>query len=152
MTTQRFSNLDVTDHGEPLPEDEVDDLPRDAVPFDEMEVEDGHAGARLSYVFNFLFLPFCLLPFLRRDNGYSLFHAKQALALWVGLMTVAVVGRILLVVGLGGWVWFIGFSILFLLNGLGLLQVRNDWARPLPLLGLKPQKWFEAQVKDEDGL
>jgi len=149
MKYDPISNLDITDHGEDALE-EVSELPSDAVPFDENDIDDGFAAARLGYGFNFLFLPFCLIAILRRDNAYSLFHAKQSLALWMGLVGVGIVGQALLFIGIGFWIWLIGFPVLWILNWAGLHQVNEELARPLPLLGLRPQEWFSAQVREDD--
>jgi len=149
MSPEPYRNLDVSDQ-ENAPSEEEEDLLPGEVSFDDNELDDGFSPARLSYVLNFLFLPFCLLPYLKRDNGFSLFHAKQALAIWIGLMTTGILGALLLPFKLGLLIWLIGFPVLLTLNYLGLVQVSAERAAPLPLIKKHPQGWFPADVSGED--
>ncbi|GEM_PF-3107630 len=149
MPTEPYRNLDVPDEETAAPEEEVDLLPGEVV-FEENDIDDGFSPARLCYILNFLFLPFCLIPYWKRDNAFSLFHAKQALALWIGLMVTAFLGSILTPLGIGFWVWLVGFPLLWILNYLGFHQVNAEKAGPLPLIKKHPQEWFPADVSGED--
>lgn len=148
MKQEPFRNLDVPEEEE-KPMDEAVLLPGEEV-FEEHEIDDGFSAARSSYVFNFLLLPFCLASYLRRDNRYSLFHAKQALGIWVGLMMALVLGMVLIPVGVGALIWLVGIPGLLYLNYLGMNQVQEEKAAPLPLLKKYPQEWFPADIDGED--
>jgi hypothetical protein len=150
MQHDPISNLDIPEDSSATPPSDAWDVPADAVPMNPNDVEDGYAVARLCYLFNFAILPFCLIPYVRRDNAYTLFHAKQALALWIGLVGVGMLGQLLLAVQLGLWIWLGGFPVLWILNWSGLRQVQDEFARPLPLFGLHPQDWFPARMEEEE--
>jgi uncharacterized membrane protein len=102
------------------------------------EVNAGKTIALASYVF----CPIAILPFVKRDNAFSLYHAKQALAMLVvaivlnvGLYVAALIlatlhlSLLLTIVSLAMLAAFVGLIVL------GAMNAWNGRMRPLPLIG-----------------
>lgn len=102
------------------------------------EIESGKTLALVSYIF----APIAILPFVKRDNAFTLYHAKQALAmLVVGIalsvgMTIA--GMVLAMVKLGivMTIASLAFSVVMLaLIVIGAMAAWNGQMKPLPVIG-----------------
>ncbi len=76
----------------------------------------------------------CVLPVLfRKDSTFAMHHARQGVVLliawvilWIGAATVPI---------LGGFVWFIGSIVLFVLSALGVIRAASGDLWELPWLG-----------------
>ena len=85
----RAAGLAPVHHLPPTPEEEEGQAAEPETPAEEApavdtkEMEEGKAFAILSYVLNFLGIPFWLVPLIMRNNSFSLYHAKQYLILWL---------------------------------------------------------------------
>jgi uncharacterized membrane protein len=109
------------------------------------QVSEGKLFATLSYVMPF----FLLVPLINRKNGFALFHAKQALTLWIAAVAVNIV---LTVIGfvLPAMISMV-VSLMFSLACLGMM-VFGAWTawserrQPLPLIGKYGEKYL-AGVK-----
>lgn len=148
MRTPRPKNIDVPDVDDPDPDDlpDVEEFP----PFDENDMEDGESPARMCYAFNFLLLPFSVVPLWRRDNPYALYHAKQALGVWCCLIIVLGLGKFFIDSFLGPLIWMAGVPVFFGINVAGMIQVGRQEAKGLPLLGTRAQSWFQSIRFDPD--
>jgi uncharacterized membrane protein len=111
------------------------------------EVKDGKVFAILCYLINILGFPFWLLPLIMRDNNFSLYHAKQCLAMWVILMVGAAISVPLAFVCIGFVLLAIIYVGFLVLNIIGLLNAINEQAKPLPFIGTYAEKWFAGLKK-----
>lgn len=112
-------------------------------PFTEMEMEEGLDGARFSYLFNFFGIPFCLIPLMRRDNPYSLFHARQAFLLWGLFYGTMIVGWLFSWITLQAfWIFVLGGGVSLACNVLGYQRVMEERSEPLPVIGDLAERWF----------
>ena len=91
-------------------------------------IANGKVFAILSYVLNIVGLPFCIVPLVMKDNAFSLYHAKQALGLWIVGLGVGVVCMILMIV----------------LNVMGLMNAINDKCATVPVVGEMFAGWFKG--------
>ena len=102
------------------------------------EIETGKMLSLVSYVF----APIAILPFVKRDNAFTLYHAKQALAMLivaiaasVGLM---IAGMVLAMVKLGLVMTIVSlaFTVAMLaLIVMGAMAAWNGQMKPLPIVG-----------------
>jgi hypothetical protein len=147
MNKQAPTNFEEDDPAESLsPETDGGDALDGGILFDADEVCEGRNWAMLVYAGNFLLLPLAAVPLVRRDNDYSLYHAKTAGVLWAGMTAVFTLGSLLMpLCGLGLLVWLAGLAPLGVLNFLGLLQAVNEEAKPLPLLEEYPAQWIRVR-------
>lgn len=144
-----YSNLGASDDGDsPVQKTEAEE----ASAFSEEERADGLDGARFSYLFNFFGLPFCLIPLFKRDNAFSLFHAKQAFLVWVLFFASLVAGWSLCWISLYFmWMFILGGGLSLALNVLGHQRALNERDRSLPVVGALAEQWFSnLTVRDEE--
>lgn len=119
--------------------------------FSEQEVSDGMDGARYSYLFNFLGLPFSLIPLFGRENSFSLFHAKQAILVWALFFGSLFISWSLCWITLKAmWIFVLGGGASLTLNVMGYQRVMNESDEPLPLLGRLSENWFSNLRVRED--
>ena len=84
MTEENQASEEQAEQEAPAPEAPAQEPAAQAAPAaDSKEVEDGKIFAILSYVLNFVGLPFFLVPLIMRNNAFSLYHAKQCLMWWI---------------------------------------------------------------------
>lgn len=102
------------------------------------EVESGKLIATISYIF----CPIAIVPFMQRNNAYSLFHAKQAVTLLVAAiaLSAALFGVSIVVtmvkLGIVATILSLAFSLSMLgMVVLGALAAWNGKMTPLPVLG-----------------
>lgn len=108
------------------------------------EVEAGKAFSVLSYVLNFLGLPFFLLPLIQRNNAYSLFHAKQCLMVWLSALILSALN---VIPCLGQIAFVVGLVALQVFNIIGLINATKGEAKPLPVIGKWGEDWFKGITK-----
>lgn len=116
-------------------------------------IANGKVFAILSYVLNIVGLPFCIVPLVMKDNAFSLYHAKQALGLWIVGLGVGVVCMILMIVlamvfaplGCVMNLAFLAFAVgLIVLNVMGLMNAINDKCATVPVVGEMFAGWFKG--------
>lgn len=114
------------------------------------EVEAGKVLAVLSYVLNFLRIPFFFVPLVMRNDRFSLYHAKQCLGLWLMFICVAAGLAILTFVtcGVGAVVTFPSFVALIVgaivLDVIGLVHAAGGECKPIPIIGPAAERWFKG--------
>lgn len=113
-------------------------------------VQKGKLFALLSYACNFVGLPFWIVPLAMRDNAFSLYHAKQcfvAFIIGVGIGLISIPLTALFCIG------FVtaGAAVVFMLvcNIIGLINVSNGHAKPLPIIGRWGEDWFNGITLQE---
>jgi uncharacterized membrane protein len=111
------------------------------------DVDDGKTFAVLSYVLNFVSLPFFIVPLIMRNNDFSLYHAKQCLMLWLAGIVISVVSVPLSFVCVGFITAAVGAVLLLVLNILGLVNAAKGEAKPLPIIGKWGEDWFKGITK-----
>lgn len=110
------------------------------------EVAGGKALAIVSYVINFVGVPFFLVPFFMRNNAFSLYHSKQCLVLWIVALCFSaaafIASFIPLVVCITVPLMILVWITLIVFNIIGLINAINAKAQPLPLFGIWGEQWF----------
>jgi uncharacterized membrane protein len=114
------------------------------------EVSAGKVLAILSYVINFLRIPFFLVPLIMRNDRFSLYHAKQCLGLWLAFLATAVViwSFTLVTCGIGAIISLPCFGVLIIgaivLDIIGLVHALNGECKPMPIVGGFSERWFKG--------
>lgn len=121
---------------------------------DKSEIEAGKVMALLVYAIGFFIPLFWIVPFVTRDNRFSLYHAKQGLLLCIigfgGGVVLQVLTLILAAVtaGIGACLGLPLFGVFMLgylaLNIIGLINAINGQVKPLPVIGLWAERWFAS--------
>lgn len=114
------------------------------------DIKEGSVFAILSYVFNFISLPFFLVPLLMRNNAFSLYHAKQCLMFWIVSIVSAVIAMVtafILVITvvlacLAPVLYLVLIVFLLVINVIGLINACKGQCRPLPVIGTLAERWF----------
>ena len=142
----RYSNLGDPDE---VPEEEPEEQEAPGR-FSEEEMEDGFDVARFCYLFNFFGVPFFLIPLFRKDNAFSLFHAKQAAVLWAVFVGSLLTGWGLLLISLQAlWCFVLGGGAALTMNVVGYQRVMVENADPLPGVGRWAEEWFRNFSMEE---
>ncbi|MFT3684162.1 MAG: hypothetical protein QM783_04405 [Phycisphaerales bacterium] len=114
------------------------------------EVSAGKVLSILSYVLNFIRIPFFLVPLIMRNDRFSLYHAKQCLGLWLAFLATGVViwGFTLITCGIGGIIGIPCFGLLIVgaivLDIIGLVHAVNGECKPMPIVGGYSERWFKG--------
>ena len=108
------------------------------------EMEEGKSFAILSYALNFVGLPFFLIPLIMRNNGFSLYHAKQCLIIWLGGIVASIIGIPLCAICIGVILLPAAYIFLLVLNIMGLIVACKGEQKPLPLIGKWGESWFKG--------
>ena len=108
----------------------------------EKEIDDGKVFAILGYIIPIL----CLIPLIQRNNAFGLFHAKQVLVLWLGMMVISLVN---IVPCLGQIVWLCAAILVLVLDIIGLIAAIKGEVKPLPIVGGWAADWFKGITKIE---
>lgn len=110
--------------------------------------EEAAAGKMIATV-SYIFCPIAILPFLKRDNGFALYHAKQALTLLVAALAAGVVlfaiGFVLSIVKLGIITTIVSLAFTAAMLGLIVVGAVTAWkgeCNPLPVIGGLAGKLF----------
>ena len=116
--------------------------------FSAVEIEEGKTMAILVHAANVFGIPLWILPlFLQKDNGFAMFHAKQAAAgtaiILVGWVVVSVIGTLTCGVGL-----ILGLA-LPIVGIWPAIWAMNGQAKKLPLVGDTVADIFKGQVPDK---
>jgi uncharacterized membrane protein len=111
------------------------------------DVKDGKVFAILSYVLNFLSVPFFLLPLIIRNNDFALYHAKQCLMLWLFAIIGYAIAGVLFIICIGPFVALAVFLASLVFNIVGLINSINERALPLPIIGTYAEQWFAGIKK-----
>jgi uncharacterized membrane protein len=130
----------------PPPTPEVSPVPPgEPVPPPE-EIAAGKALAVISYAINLIGLPFWILPILLRDNAFSLYHAKQAMMLWITAVVLAAINTALTVIPVIGCIVLITWPLIIVtmvvLDLIGLVSAAKGRIEPVPFVGDLADQWF----------
>lgn len=110
--------------------------------FSEQEVRSGKIQAALAYI-----VPFYLfIPLRNRKNSFAVFHARQALGLWLGavcaafLLTIGIIllTMLLMAVPVTVTTGMLSFGVLVLAGVMAFVGARNAWSGSghfLPYIG-----------------
>ena len=109
----------------------------------QQEVDAGKTMAILSYIpVALIGLIVAIVCVSQKNNAYSLYHAKQALALYIcafvlelvciPLLFICIGGPLLIIVGIGALVLCI----------MGIINASGGQCKPLPVVGGFADKWF----------
>ena len=114
------------------------------------EINSGKVIALAGYIF----CPIAILPFLKRDNAFSLYHAKQALAmLALGIalsIALTVVGMVLVAIKLSILVTIVSLAMTAGFIGLIVMGAMNAWngrLKSLPVVGGLAEMLFASVRK-----
>jgi uncharacterized membrane protein len=120
-------------------------MPPEATPpqISQQEIDSGKTMAILSYIpIAFVGLIVAIVTVSQKNNSYALYHAKQALALYICWAVVALCCAPLIFV-------CIGFPLLIAANVaglvlcvLGLINSSGGQMKPVPVVGQFADKWF----------
>lgn len=108
------------------------------------EILEGQTFAILSYALSLTLLPFFFVPLIQRNNSFSLFHAKQTLALWILGIISLYVGSLLMVICVGFILMLAALVFLTALDIVGLIHAIKGEQKPLPLVGKWAETWFKG--------
>lgn len=117
--------------------------------------DEGKLFAILSYALNFIGLPFWIVPVIQKNNEFALYHAKQAMFMWLAAFAVYIVAFIamfalvaifaplaciaqLLIAGVG--------ICMLILNILGLVNAINAKMVPVPVIGDMALNMFKGMT------
>lgn len=109
----------------------------------QQEIDSGKTMAILSYIpIVFIGLIVALISISQKNNAYSLYHAKQALTLYI-CWFVAVLCCLPLFLICIGIPLLIAVNVCgFILCILGLINASGGQCKPLPVIGQFADKWF----------
>ena len=120
-------------------------LPPEATPtpVSQADIDSGKTMAILSYIpIAFVGLIVAIISITQKNNAYSLYHAKQALTLYICAIAGALVCLPLCLVCIG-----VPLLIAVELGGLvlciiGIINASGGQCKPLPVIGKFADKWF----------
>jgi uncharacterized membrane protein len=113
-------------------------------------VQKGKLFGILCYACNFAGLPFWIVPLAMRDNAFSLYHAKQCFVAFLIALAVFLVSIPLAPIFCIGFVTGIAAAVFLLVcNIIGLINVSNNVAKPLPIIGRWGEDWFKGITLQE---
>ena len=107
------------------------------------EIDSGKTMAILSYIpLFFIGLIVAIISLSQKNNAFSLYHAKQALALYIVEFVAILICIPLCFVCIGFiLVWAVGLGSLVLCI-LGIINASGGQCKPLPVVGKFADKWF----------
>ena len=114
---------------------------------DSGEIEEGKVFAILSYALSFIGLPFFLIPLIMRNNGFSLYHAKQVMLLWLAGVACGMVCSIPFLGCIVAALIPVVAIFLTVLNVMGLVNACKAEQKPVPLIGKWAEEWFKGITK-----
>ena len=110
------------------------------------EIDDGKALAIIGYALNLIGLPLWVIPLIMRDNAFSLYHAKQAMTLWLAGVVIAVANGVLTIIPIVGCItlitWPVFIITLVVLDLIGLVSAAKGRVEPVPFVGRYAEEWF----------
>lgn len=117
--------------------------------------DEGKLFAILSYALNFIGLPFWIVPVFQKNNEFALYHAKQAMFMWLAAFAVYIVAFIAMFVLVAIFaplacivqilIAGVGISML-ILNILGLINAINAKMVPVPVVGDMALNMFKGMT------
>ena len=102
------------------------------------EIEQGKVLAVISYLIPIV----AVVPLVQKDNRFSLFHAKQVLTLIIFVLPCAILSGLLTGLIIGCFLLPVVALANLALVIMGIMNVVNNQAKPLPLIGHFAEKWF----------
>ena len=129
------------------PAAEAEEVTVESADVGDKEMEEGKTFAILSYVLNFVGLPFFLVPLIMRNNEFSLYHAKQCLMLWLAGFVLSSVSGVLMAVCIGFILLPASCIFILVLNIMGLINTTKGEMKPVPLIGKWGDDWFKGIKK-----
>lgn len=114
-----------------------------APPLAPQEIESGKTMAILSYIpVGMVGLIVAIICIAQKNNAYSLYHAKQALALYICAAAGALVCVPLLFLCIGIPLLIAVEVAALVLCILGIMNASSGQCKPLPMTGPLADKWF----------
>lgn len=110
----------------------------------QQEMESGKTMAILCYIpIAMVGLIVAIITVSQKNNGYSLYHAKQALTLYICALAVTLISvPLIFACGIGIiTMWAAGLGSLVLCI-MGIINASGGQCKPLPLIGQFVDKWF----------
>lgn len=121
----------------------------ESIGVDAQTIESGKLIATIGYVL----WPVALLPLIKKDNAYSLYHARQALALLVAAVAAMIplwgIFFVFAIIKLGVVAMILSLAFTAVMLGFVVVGAMNAWngrIRPLPLLSRLVQKMFGREL------
>jgi uncharacterized membrane protein len=117
--------------------------------------DEGKLFAILSYGLNIVGLPFWIVPVVQKKDEFALYHAKQAMFMWIGAFGVCIVlsiaafvlAMIFAPLGCIAWVIMMAISVgMLILNILGLMNAINIKQAPVPVVGEMALNMFKGMT------
>jgi uncharacterized membrane protein len=107
-------------------------------------IEDGKTMAIVSHLSAFTFLPLFVIPFLQKNNAFSLYHARQAAVAYVAYLSLYVAVTVISVVTCGaGALLFSALPLVGLaITVLGGINASNGDPKEFPFIGAWADKVF----------
>lgn len=94
-------------------------------------VDESKVWAVIAYVLGII--GFLIVLLAKKDDTFAVYHAKQALVLFIAWVIVHVIG---VFVPFVGWiVWLLGVLFLFILWIIGIVNAATGKEKPLPVIG-----------------
>jgi hypothetical protein len=115
----------------------------------EQQAQAGKMWALLSYAGIFVGIPLSILPLVKRDNAYALYHAKHATAAYIASVVLFVIWIVIYAVSCGfGW---LAFPLVLLpwapaVHGIMLVN-KAAWREPWGLFGLGDRLFGTLELK-----
>lgn len=121
----------------------------ESIGVDVQTIESGKLIATIGYVL----WPVALLPLIKKDNAYSLYHARQALALLVAAVAAMIplwgIFFVFAIIKLGVVAMILSLAFTAVMLGFVVVGAMNAWngrIRPLPLLSGLVQRLFGREA------
>ncbi|GMU84117.1 MAG: hypothetical protein AMXMBFR47_39870 [Planctomycetota bacterium] len=121
----------------------------ESIGVDAQTIESGKMLATIGYVL----WPVALLPLIKKDNAYSLYHARQAVALLVAAVAAMIplwgIFFVFAIIKLGVVAMILSLAFTAVALGFVVVGAMNAWngrVRPLPLLSGLVQRLFGREA------
>ncbi len=112
-------------------------------PISQQEIDSGKTMAILSYIpIAMLGLIISIVCVAQKNNAFSLYHAKQALTLYICALAAYIICVPLIFVCVGVPLMILVGLATLVLCILGIVNASNGQCKPLPVIGPFADKWF----------
>ena len=107
------------------------------------------AGGKIFAILGYLCCIFWLIPIIKKDNAFSLFHAKQALGLFIISIVLNIISQVLTAVhaSIGGIVGLVVGLVVLVFMIIGIIKAATGKYETLPVFGEMVAGWFKGMQK-----